>query len=253
MGNAECNIEEAVKRADLLRALEHDELRVHYQPKVDIETRVPVGVEALARWEHPRRGFLGPAEFPEHAERDPELLAGVTRATLDRAVHDCATWYRDGPDLPVAVNIAAPMLLGGLLVAAVNAALRRHDLSPHLLTLETTESAITLQGPEAAGVLGELRAIGVRVSLDDFGTGYSSLARLRTFPLDELKVDPSFVRARVLDRSDRREPRDPARDRAQPRARRPRPGCRVSVPGSMPLSAPAQADLAISLTGALVR
>jgi diguanylate cyclase len=160
---------------------------------------VPVGVEALARWEHPRRGLLGPAEFLEHAERDPELIAGVTRTTLNQAVRDCAAWYRDGRDLPVAVNIAAPMLLGGPLIAAVNAALRRHDLPPHLLTLEITESAIMLQGPEAAGVLAELRAIGVRVSLDDFGTGYSSLARLRTFPLDELKIDRSFVQALVTD------------------------------------------------------
>ena len=125
MGNAESNFEEAVSRADLLRALEHDELRVHYQPKVDIETRVPVGLEALGRWEHPRRGFLGPAEFSEHAERDPELLAGVTRATLDRAVHEAGSDAAGIPALAPRFPDRTPTILAASVGTASRVVYRR--------------------------------------------------------------------------------------------------------------------------------
>jgi EAL domain-containing protein (putative c-di-GMP-specific phosphodiesterase class I) len=179
--------------AELRRAVTRYELLVHYQPKVRLETRETVGVEALARWAHPERGMVGPAEFIALAEDDHQLLADVTSRILDCAVRDCARWQRNGRELPVAVNISAPMLRPGPLVQCVRDTLARHDLDPRFLTLEITESAIMEHGAEAVAVLSEVRALGVAVSIDDFGTGYSSLARLRSFPPDELKIDRAFV------------------------------------------------------------
>jgi EAL domain-containing protein (putative c-di-GMP-specific phosphodiesterase class I) len=189
--------------AELRRALDHDELRVHYQPKVDVASATAVGVEALARWRHPRKGLLGPAEFLPHVEESPEMLAAFTERILDRAAGDCARWLREGRELPVAVNIAAAMLLDGPLVATVRTALARNGLEPRLLTLEITEGAIMGRSAEAVAVLAELRALGVAVSIDDFGAGYSSLARLRWFALDELKVDRSLVDGIATDERNR--------------------------------------------------
>jgi EAL domain-containing protein (putative c-di-GMP-specific phosphodiesterase class I) len=187
---------------DLRRALDNGELRVHYQPKVDICTGTAIGVEALARWQHPARGLLGPCEFIAAAESDTRVLSRLTEQILDRAVRDCAAWRRAGRELPVAVNVSSQMVLDGPLAETVRAALERHGVEPRMLTLEVTESALMERGPDAVAVLRELRTFGVRVSIDDFGTGYSSLARLRTLPLDELKVDRSFVAGIAADERD---------------------------------------------------
>ena len=188
--------------SDLRRALENDELRVHYQPKVDVGTGTAVGVEALARWEHPTRGLLGPGEFIAAAESDVRVLSRLTGQILDRAVSDCAAWRRAGRELPVAVNVSSQMVFDGPLAETVRAALERHGVEPRMLTLEVTESALMERGADAVATLCELRTLGVRVSIDDFGTGYSSLARLRTLPLDELKVDRSFVNGIAGDKRD---------------------------------------------------
>jgi EAL domain-containing protein (putative c-di-GMP-specific phosphodiesterase class I) len=185
--------------ADLRRALDNDELRVHYQPKVDTRSGRTVGVEALVRWQHPQRGLIAPAEFVPYAEQSPELITALTERVLAIALRDCARWRSAGHEVPVAVNVAAPALFAGQLVSTVREVLGGCGLPPRLLTLELTESAVMKRDTHAAAVLGELRDMGISVALDDFGTGYSSLARLRTLPLDELKVDRSFVQALATD------------------------------------------------------
>jgi EAL domain-containing protein (putative c-di-GMP-specific phosphodiesterase class I) len=183
----------AVRRLE--RALAHRELCVHYQPKIEVISGRVVGVEALVRWKHPERGLLAPAEFLPVAQTSPPLLAALTTYVLDLGVGDCARWRRRGLGLSVAVNIAASVLLDGPLVQTVQGALERHGLPAEALILEITENAIMERGPDIAAVLIDLRRLGVAISIDDFGTGHSSLARLQSLPLDELKVDGSFVRS----------------------------------------------------------
>jgi EAL domain-containing protein (putative c-di-GMP-specific phosphodiesterase class I) len=174
-------------------ALADQELEVHYQPKVELDTERVVGVEALVRWRHPRRGVLAPADFLpglEHHEAMRDLAAFV----LDSALAQASAWRRDGAALTVAVNVASASLVDESLPELVQAALTRWGVPPEGLVLEITETAV-LQDPDlAAAVLRDLAATGVSVSLDDFGTGESSLSRLLQFPIAELKIDQSFVR-----------------------------------------------------------
>jgi EAL domain-containing protein (putative c-di-GMP-specific phosphodiesterase class I) len=170
----------AIRR--LHEALEADEIVVHYQPKVDVSTRRAVGAEALARWQHPTRGLLGPDQFIGLVESDPALTAAFAERILRRAISECARWRGEGLHLPVAVNVSAPLLRDPRLAATIRDALCSEQLDPKLLTLEITETALAEEGPDATDRLVELRSIGVSISLDDFGTGYSSLARLRTLP-----------------------------------------------------------------------
>jgi len=186
--------------ADLERALEHNELCVHYQPKVEVASGRPVGVEALVRWEHPERGLLAPAEFLPLVESSPPLLVELTTQVLDAAISDCARWNREGRALSVAVNIAAPSLLEGPLADTVRALLAAHGLVPQKLILEVTESAIMQTRDDVRLHLAELQKIGVALSIDDFGTGHSSLARLSALPFDELKLDRCFVGTACTDR-----------------------------------------------------
>jgi EAL domain-containing protein (putative c-di-GMP-specific phosphodiesterase class I) len=179
--------------AELRGALSRRELVVEYQPKGETETGRVVGVEALVRWNHPQRGLLGPGEFLAVAESSRDLLSALTGQVLDCAVRDCAAWLADGRELPVAVNVAPAVLLEGSLVGLVREALSRYQLDARMLTVELTESALMESEAEVTGHLKELRALGICVSIDDFGTGNSSLSRLRTLPLDELKVDRSFI------------------------------------------------------------
>ena len=188
--------------AELRLALSRDELLVHYQPKVDASSGATVGVEALVRWNHPKRGLLGPLEFLPLAESTPDLLAALTFAVLDRAVRDCTGWRAAGYELPVAVNVAPSVLLGGSLAVQLQEAMRRHDIDPSLLTIELTESALMEPEEDLTEHLRDLRALGVSLSIDDFGTGNSSLARLRSLPLDELKVDRSFITGISTDERD---------------------------------------------------
>lgn len=188
--------------AELGAALARRELVLHYQPKMELSTERIVGVEALVRWRHPRRGLLGPAEFLPIAEADPGLLAALTCQVLDRALRDCANWRAAGRTLPVAVNVAAPVLTEGTLVQIVGETLSHYDLEPHLLTLELTEGALMERSTDVTKALMDLRALGISLSIDDFGTGHSSLARLRSLPLDELKVDRSFIASIASDDRD---------------------------------------------------
>lgn len=179
--------------AELRMAVVRRELVVEYQPKVESGSGRIAGVEALVRWNHPRRGRLGPGEFLPVAESSLDLLAALTREVLNDAIRDCAGWLRQGCELPVAVNVAPAVLLDGSLVGLVTEALTRNHLDSRMLTLELTESALMAAEEGVTGHLTALRELGISISIDDFGTGNSSLSRLRSLPLDELKVHRSFI------------------------------------------------------------
>jgi diguanylate cyclase (GGDEF)-like protein/PAS domain S-box-containing protein len=177
---------------ELRRALEGQELQLHYQPKVDLKTRTVVGAEALLRWLHPRHGYVSPAEFIPLAEQTG-LIRPLTRWVLDRASGEARGWEREGRRLPVAVNVSARSLQDARIVDDVEEALLTHDLAPDRLLVEVTESAVMRDAGNAARVLSSLSSRGVSVAIDDFGTGYSSLGLLRKLPVHELKIDKSFV------------------------------------------------------------
>ncbi|HEX6935947.1 MAG TPA: bifunctional diguanylate cyclase/phosphodiesterase [Actinomycetes bacterium] len=178
---------------DLRTALEQGGITVHVQPKADLATGAVNAVEVLARWDHPLHGVLGPDEFIPLAER-AGLMRQLTGQVLDRALRSCRSWHDDGLAIGVAVNLSARSLTDVDLCDEVAAMLARHAVAPHLLTLEITESTV-MSDPEAAiESLQRLRALGVRLAIDDFGIGYSSLSNLRRLPVQELKIDKSFVR-----------------------------------------------------------
>jgi len=178
---------------ELRDGLTRDELVVHYQPKVSFRTGEVVSVEALVRWEHPRYGLLFPDQFIAVAEAT-RLIDPLTDIVLARALEQCAYWRGAGnSSLSVAVNVSARSLYDNSLVDRLAARLHEQGLSSDALQIEVTESA-AMQDPEVArAILGRIRDLGVRVSLDDFGTGHASLAHLQRLPVDEIKIDKSFV------------------------------------------------------------
>jgi diguanylate cyclase (GGDEF)-like protein/PAS domain S-box-containing protein len=190
--------ERAVERLDieagLRHALERDELRLLYQPQVDLRTGRIVGAEALLRWEHPTRGTIVPPAFIPIAEQSG-LIVPIGAWVVQQACHQAAAWARRGErPLRVSVNVSPRQLSAGDVPAIVEAALRDAALDPALLTLEITESAV-LADPEATtAALERLKALGVGLAIDDFGTGYSSLSQLKLMlPVDTIKIDKSFV------------------------------------------------------------
>jgi len=185
--------EQLALAGDLGRAIERDELVVHYQPKLDLRTDAVRGVEALVRWQHPRLGTVSPARFVRVAERSGHIRA-LTRQVLRRAAADCRRWRDEGFEVSVAVNLAGEHLLDPELPGEVSAALADAGLDATLLELEVTEGSLAAGHERAGEVIGRLRALGVAVVLDDFG-GSSSLRSLRELPVDGIKIDPSFVSA----------------------------------------------------------
>jgi EAL domain-containing protein (putative c-di-GMP-specific phosphodiesterase class I) len=184
---------QAAARYDELRAaIGSGEIVLHYQPLVDAGTSCVRGVEALARWNHPIRGLLPPAAFIPYAE-STDLIFSLTGHVLREAIRQAAQWARGGVPLPVSVNISARSLARDDLVPGIAGLLAEYRLPGMLLTVEVTESAVMTHPAAAAQRLTELRALGVRVSIDDFGTGYTSLALLTQLPIDELKVDRTFI------------------------------------------------------------
>ena len=176
----------------LRKAIDREELRVLYQPQVSLEHGGIIGSEALVRWQHPEKGLIAPSRFIPLAE-ETGLIVPLGEWVLRTACRQAAAWEQAGMPLRQSVNLSARQLSESSLVQTVQIALAESGLSPHLLDLELTESALVAQGEAARERLAALRALGVRISLDDFGTGYSSLAYLRRFPLDTLKVDRAFV------------------------------------------------------------
>ena len=189
---------------DLHRALERDELRVVYQPEVELATGQVVAVEALLRWEHPERGVVGPAEFIEVSE-ETGLIVPIGEWVIEEACRQGAEWqrlYPDRPPLSVWVNLSARQLASPDLVPTVERALSRAGVGPGSLCLEITESVVMSDAPSSITLLRALKDLGVSLGIDDFGTGYSSLGYLKRFPVDVLKVDRGFVDGLGVDSED---------------------------------------------------
>lgn len=181
---------------DLSRALERDQFRLEYQPLFALDDQRIVGVEALIRWDHPRRGSVPPIEFIDVAE-SRGLIVPIGTWVLDEACRQVVEWSAGRaptlPPLTVAVNVSGRQLRVPQFADVVKDALARHRLAPAQLCLEITETALLEEAADARAALKELSQLGVHIALDDFGTGYSSLAHLMDFPVDVLKIDKSFV------------------------------------------------------------
>jgi diguanylate cyclase (GGDEF)-like protein len=186
---------------ELRRALEQQQLVLHYQPKVDTHTGQLLGVEALVRWRHPTHGLLLPGEFIPLAERTG-LIGPLTSYVLDAALRQCSDWRQAGHELAIAVNVSARSLLDLDFPDQVAGLLARWEVPARLLGVEITESTIMADPTHALEILGRLNTMGVEIAIDDFGTGYSSMAHLKTLPVDELKVDRSFVSQMTSNASD---------------------------------------------------
>ncbi len=179
-------------QTELRGAIADGQLVVHYQPLVDARTREIVSLEALVRWEHPRRGLLPPGAFVPQAESS-DIIHLLTERVLADAVAQAARWHHGGWTVPVAVNLAAPVLTSDRIVHTIRRLLADSGLPPYALIVEITESAVMTRPEQSAARLQAIRDLGVRIAMDDFGTGYTSLALLSRLPLDELKLDRTFV------------------------------------------------------------
>ncbi len=179
--------------AGLRHALENDELELFYQAKVDLETHLVTGAEALLRWDSPALGFVSPAEFIPIAEQ-AGLIVTIGNWVLSKACFEAANWMAmDHPPIQVGVNLSALQFLSGDLTDNVHKCLSDSGLTPDLLDLELTESMLVENPEQTIKTLIELKGEGITISMDDFGTGYSSLSYLTRFPLDSIKVDRAFV------------------------------------------------------------
>nr|WP_315261551.1 EAL domain-containing protein [uncultured Duganella sp.] len=178
----------------LRRAFDNDELLLHFQPKVNLNTGKFAGVESLLRWQRPGYGLVYPAEFVPVLE-DSGLVVRVGAWIIDAACKQIVSWLGDGTGpVRVAVNVASRQFVEGDLEGVVREALERNKTPPELLELELTETALMVNAERTITVLKNLKTLGIKVAIDDFGTGYSSLSYLQRFPIDKLKIDIAFVR-----------------------------------------------------------
>lgn len=185
---------------ELRRALDTDELELHYQPKLAGADGRIMGFEGLLRWTHPTRGAIPPDHFIPLAERSG-IMPRLTARVIDLAAAQLAEWRHAGLEAPISVNVSPSDLLGNDLVDLLADKLVEHDITPGMLQLEITERVVTHEVTESRRTLNRLRRMGISISLDDFGTGYSSLLRLGSLPVDELKIDRAFVA--MLDEDER--------------------------------------------------
>jgi diguanylate cyclase (GGDEF)-like protein len=184
--------EQLALQHDLRQAIERNELQLYYQPKIHAKSGQITGVEALLRWQHPVRGFVGPALFIPIAERFG-LIGTIGYWVIDEACRQLRDWQRQGLMMRVAVNLSVHQLRQEDLVERVQMAVNHYGVNAQLLTFEITESVAMEDTQETMRAFSQLAAAGVRLSIDDFGTGYSSLSYLRKLPAKELKIDQSFV------------------------------------------------------------
>jgi predicted signal transduction protein with EAL and GGDEF domain len=192
-----------LKTAEYLRfGIPGGQLRVWYQPQVDAVTRQPVGLEALVRWQHPELGLLPPAAFLPVA-RQSGLMPLLTETVLQIVLEDLTDWRHRGFSPQVSFNVAPPELLNAALLAGLLSRIDQAHLPPATMILEVTEDSLLADPERARLALGEIRRHQVQVSIDDYGTGFSSLSYLRDLPVDELKLDRSFISALDDDRRSR--------------------------------------------------
>jgi diguanylate cyclase (GGDEF)-like protein len=187
--------------SDFRRALKSEEFVVHYQPIIDFDRSDVSGAEALVRWEHPEMGLVPPSDFIPIAEQSG-LIGSLTRYVLERSIAQCAEWRREGTELAVSVNLSMRDLLDRDLPVEIDRMLTTHGLPAEALKVEITESMIMSDPDRSRAIVMKLREAGLRISVDDFGTGYSSLANLKRLPINELKIDRSFVSPMLQDESD---------------------------------------------------
>ncbi len=188
----EHSIDRLALAAQLGRGIDQGELVVHYQPKIPLTQGGTCAVEALVRWNHPQLGCIGPDGFIPLAEQTG-LIKGVTERVLEAALRQCATWRAEGLDVRFSVNVSTRTLMDHDLPETIRGLLDRFAVPPDSLQLEITESRFVADVGGARNVLHELRAMGLTIAIDDFGTGYSSLSQLQQLPVDEIKIDRSFV------------------------------------------------------------
>ncbi|MCO5991983.1 putative bifunctional diguanylate cyclase/phosphodiesterase [Actinoallomurus rhizosphaericola] len=180
------------RQGQLRRAIDRRELELFFQPKLFLGNGRPVGMEALLRWRHPQKGLLTPEQFLPIAEQT-YLMRGITDFVVDAALTQVARWWKAGLRVQVAINASGRDLLDSALTEMIASGLLRHEVPPQALQLEITERILMNEPAYAADTVEALAALGIPLSLDDFGTGYSSLVRLKSLPVEEIKIDSSFV------------------------------------------------------------
>jgi EAL domain-containing protein (putative c-di-GMP-specific phosphodiesterase class I) len=186
----------------LRRAIERDELALHYQPKVDVHTGLVSGVEALVRWKHPDLGLVPPAHFIPLAE-ETGLIIPLSKWVLREACAQSMAWHRQGlPPVRIAVNLSARQFIDDNLPEQTAKTLQETGMDPALLEFEITESMMMYNTDKTIEVLSAFRKMGIRIAIDDFGIGYSSLSHLKEFPIDIIKMDRSFVKDIPADQAD---------------------------------------------------
>jgi EAL domain-containing protein (putative c-di-GMP-specific phosphodiesterase class I) len=188
--------------SELRQAIEQGELRLVYQPKVELASGRLTGVEALVRWAHPLKGAIPPDRFIPFAEQTG-FIKTITAWVIDAAARQGAAWRTAGRPMRISVNISVQDLLNPELERLLGGALERHGLPPELLCLEITESGVMRDAERAIEVLKRVQRMGVGASIDDFGTGYSSLSYIKQLSVDELKIDRSFLRGITTEPKDR--------------------------------------------------
>ncbi|MBV8719249.1 MAG: EAL domain-containing protein [Chloroflexi bacterium] len=186
---------------DLRRAIQSGELLLHYQPKLDCASGDLMGVEALVRWKHPERGLVPPDQFIPVAEQSG-LIGLLGRCVLEQAIREARTWSDMGYAFPIAVNLSMRDMLDPELPQYIEQILSKWQMDASCLRVEITESSLMVDPVRSRATLVRLRELGVRLSVDDYGTGYSSLRYLQQLPVDELKIDRSFIRHMVSNESD---------------------------------------------------
>jgi predicted signal transduction protein with EAL and GGDEF domain len=197
----EYSIDRLALAAQLRRGIERGELAVHYQPKAPLHGGATTAVEALVRWNHPQLGCIGPDGFIPLAEQTG-VIKPLTARVLESSLCQCDQWRSEGLEVTVSVNISARSLIDHDLPSMIRALLERFRLPASVLQLEITESRIIADLRRARTALDELRGMGVKIAIDDFGTGFSSLLQLQQLPIDEIKIDRSFVTRMETNRSD---------------------------------------------------
>ncbi|HZB30781.1 MAG TPA: EAL domain-containing protein [Streptosporangiaceae bacterium] len=185
---------------DLRRAVDREELELYFQPKISLADGRLVGMEGLLRWRHPERGLIGPRDFLCMAEQT-YLMRAITHYVVDAALAQAAEWWRTGLAVQLAINLSGRDLFDMTLTETIATGLVKHEVPARLLQLEITERILTAEPAYAADTIEAIARLGVPLSLDDFGTGYSSLVRLKRLPVEEIKIDASFIQ-RITESSD---------------------------------------------------
>jgi diguanylate cyclase (GGDEF)-like protein len=179
---------------DLRHAIKHDEFVMVYQPRVDLSAGMTSSMEALVRWKHPTKGIIPPAEFIPLAE-ETGLILHLGELVIDHVCAQLASWAKNQEQLvPVSINVSPRQFNQSDIAATLSSAMARHQVAPHLIEVELTESSVMNDGVDAVAAIQNIQRMGVKVFVDDFGTGYSSLSQLQRLRFDGIKVDQSFIR-----------------------------------------------------------